>query len=215
MEVMAVINLKLVWVSGTRQQSRRTERKGKMERSTAGRRLGDKKQRVDLADRERWSQKIREGKWKLKRKSEKSLHQNNGERPVWSKEGEIKERRGGEEGTWEGEREEITLKESHRVWDTIKEEETERVGVVRQQRPGNRRRGRSGRPLWPFQKGHCLFSFLHLYLSLSCRPSEICSGDSREMPLWNTSTLLRLTGNHKTPERSDYLSQWSWIKLFN
>lgn len=212
MEVMAVINLKLVWVSGTRQQSRRTERRGKMERSTARRRLGDKKRRVDLADRERWSQKIREVKWKLK----KILHQNNrGKTSVWSKEGEIKKRRGGEEGTWEGEREEITLKESNRVWDTIKEEEIERVGVVQQQRPGNRQRGRSGRPLWPFEKGHCLFSFLHLYLSLSCRSSEICSGDSREMPLWNTSTLLRLTGNHETPERSDYLSQWSWIKLFN
>lgn len=107
----------------------------------------------------------------------------------------------------EGERKEITLKGSNRVKDTIKEGESERLRVVkatmikRIERKADGERSRD-----PSRQDTASF------LSSVCTPTspdspDISCGDRGETWLGKLSALFKLSGSHKTPQRSDYLPQ--------
>lgn len=108
---------------------------------------------------------------------------------------------GVDRGACEGERKEITLKGSNRVKDTIKEGESERLRVVkatmikRIERKADGERSRD-----PSRQDTASF------LSSPDSPDISC-GDRGETWLGKLSALFKLSGSHKTPQRSDYLPQ--------
>ena len=202
---------------GATAKSEEGERGGEeMERLRPGERKGkDKKREQKRID---WGGKQRKVKWKLNWKSKQALRQTTvGKNRVCEirreKRGGGEERRGGEKV-----RGKITLKDSNRVRGTqLKREKPRGWERRRQQRRGESREGKIRTDAaTPSSKDSA--SFLPLVYSSASpeSPLRFFLWRWRRKPLlWNPSTSLRLPGNHKTPQRSDYLSQWSWIKLFN